>query len=70
MEWKLEDYQDVLFGDFEQGDKQYLKLSDTNQLIPRLEECLEFYNSDNTEMNLVFFSDCISHLARIARVLK
>mmetsp|Transcript_44398 Transcript_44398/g.32455 ORF Transcript_44398/g.32455 Transcript_44398/m.32455 type:complete len:160 (-) Transcript_44398:616-1095(-) len=30
MEWKLEDFQDVLFGDFEQGDKQYLKLSATN----------------------------------------
>lgn len=70
MEWQLKDYQDVLFGDFEQGDKQYLKLSETNVLIPRLDECLEMYNSDNSPMNLVFFSDCIQHLARISRVLR
>jgi dynein heavy chain len=70
MEWKLKDFQNVLFGDFELGDKQYLKLSDINILIPRLDECLEMYNADNNPMNLVFFSDCIQHLGRIARVLK
>lgn len=59
MEWQLKDYQDVLFGDFEQGDKNYLKLSETNVLIPRLDECLDMYNADNPPMNLVFFSDCI-----------
>jgi dynein heavy chain len=59
MDWKPKDYQEVLFGDFEQGDKQYLKLSPTNVLIPRLDECLEMYNADNSPMALVFFSDCI-----------
>lgn len=59
MEWKLKNYKDVLFGDFETGDKQYLKLSETNVLIPTLDEQLEMYNSDNPKMNLVFFSDCI-----------
>ena len=59
MEWKPKDYQDVLFGDFETGDKQDVKLSDTNVLIPRLNEHLEFYNTENSPMNLVFFSDCI-----------
>jgi dynein heavy chain len=38
-------------------------------LIPRLDSFLEIYNSDNSPMNLVFFSDCIQHLSRIARVL-
>ena len=28
------------------------------------------YNMDNPPMNLVFFSDCIQHLARISRVLR
>jgi hypothetical protein len=59
MEWQLKDYQDVLFGDFERAEREYLKLSETNVLIPRLDECLEMYNSDNAPMNLVFFSDCI-----------
>lgn len=59
MEWKLTDYKDVLFGDFEKGDKEYQKLSGTNILIPKLDECLEMYNSDNPPMNLVFFEDCI-----------
>lgn len=68
MEWKPKDYINVMFGDFE-GDKQYIKLRDTNALIPRLQEWLEMYNAENTKMELVFFSDCIQHLGRIARVL-
>ena len=39
-------------------------------LIPKLDEALEMYNQDNSRMNLVFFSDCIQHLTRIARVLR
>ena len=70
MEWQLKDYQNILFGDVENADKQYLKLSETNVLIPRLDEALEMYNSDNPPMNLVFFSDCIQHLGRISRVLR
>jgi hypothetical protein len=58
-----------MFGDIE-GDKLYIKLGEANSLIPRLEEWLEMYNQENTRMNLVFFGDCIQHLARIARVLK
>lgn len=70
MDWKPKDYVDVLFGDFEHGDKLYVKLSETNVLIPKLDEILEMYNADNTPMNLVFFGDCIQHLARISRVLR
>ena len=70
MEWKLDDFKDILFGDFEKDQKDYLKLSKTEVLIPRLDECLELYNTENNAMNLVFFGDCIQHLARIARVLR
>jgi hypothetical protein len=59
MEWQLKDFEDVLFGDYESNDKSYLKLSDVNALIPRLDECLELYNADNAPMSLVFFGDCI-----------
>ena len=69
MEWEPKNYIDVLFGDFENG-TAYVKLSDTNRLIPKLQECLDMYNMDNPPMNLVFFSDCIQHLARISRVLR
>jgi hypothetical protein len=59
MDWKLEDYKDVLFGDFEKDQKDYLKLSKTDALIPRLDECLDLFNTENSPMNLVFFGDCI-----------
>lgn len=69
MGWDIKNYKDVLFGDFENG-SQYVKLSETNKLIPKLDECLEIYNADNSPMNLVFFSDCIQHLSRVSRVLR
>jgi hypothetical protein len=71
MEWEKKDFVDVLFGDFETGEKHYLKLSESNVLIPKLDDYLETYNANNAnQMNLVFFSDCIAHLARIARILR
>jgi dynein heavy chain len=78
MEWQLEDFGDVLFGDYEggpgaaEGARPYLKLSEANALIPTLDDWLEQYNADfaGAPMNLVFFGDCIQHLSRIARVLK
>ena len=71
MEWDPKSYQDILFGHFE-NEGQYIKLSETNKLIPRLDERLELYNSDSRvqPMNLVFFNDCIQHLSRISRVLR
>lgn len=70
MEWELKDFDQILFGDYESSDKQYVKLAEVNALIPRLDQCLEIYNVDNAPMNLVFFGDCIQHLTRIARVLR
>jgi dynein heavy chain len=49
----------------------YIKLSEINELMPRLEDLLLGYNSEaDAPMNLVFFEDCIQHLARIARILR
>jgi len=71
MDWNLADFQNTIFGDFETNERKYVKLSDSNELIPRLDELLMVYNSDaDTQMNLVFFQDCIQHLARIARILR
>lgn len=70
MDWELKGYKDLLFGDFENPARAYLKLSEVSTLIPRLDQALDLHNSDNSPMNLVFFSDCIQHLARITRVLR
>lgn len=59
MEWKLDDFKDILFGNYEHSKREYNKLSAVNDLIPRLDQYLELYNADNSPMNLVFFSDCI-----------
>lgn len=59
MGWELANYQDVLFGDYENAARDYLKLSEITALIPRLDQSLELYNADNAPMNLVFFGDCI-----------
>jgi dynein heavy chain len=69
MEWQLADYEDILFGNYENAARQYNRLSEVNALIPRLDTFLELYNADNSPMNLVFFGDCIQHLSRIARIL-
>jgi dynein heavy chain, axonemal len=75
MEWQLENFENVLFGDYETDSpdpstRPYLKLSGDNALIPKLDGWLEQYNAEYAPMNLVFFGDCIQHLSRIARVLK
>jgi len=65
----LESYEYLLFGKFEDNSGNYKRLSEINALIPRLDIQLDLYNSENSPMNLVFFSDCIQHLSRIARIL-
>ena len=73
LDWELPDFESVIFGDFEhQGEIRYMMLGSTQDLIPRLNDLLNLYNGDSnkTPMNLVFFSDCIQHLARIARILR
>jgi dynein heavy chain len=65
MGWELEQFETVLFGDYESGSSEnanrpYVKLStDLNVLIPKLDAWLELYNADFAPMNLVFFGDCV-----------
>jgi hypothetical protein len=60
LDWNLEDFTNTIFGDFETNEKKYVKLSSSNELIPRLDELLNVYNADAPSvMNLVFFEDCI-----------
>jgi dynein heavy chain len=71
LEWELESFENVIFGDYEDSrNKNYIMLSATDILIPRLEELLMLYNADNSPMNIVFFEDCIQHLTRISRTLR
>ena len=70
MDWELPSYENVIFGDFEHPDKLYVKLSASAELIPKLNDQLDLYNLNNQPMNLVFFDDCIQHLARISRILR
>jgi dynein heavy chain len=70
LQWELSEYVQILFGDYESNQGEYNKLSDVATLIPRLENQLDMHNTEQSPMNLVFFSDCIQHLTRICRVLR
>lgn len=49
----------------------YEEVRDYRKLLKVLDDKLDEYNGDNTtKMNLVFFSDAIEHILRIARVLR
>lgn len=72
IDWEKDQFVDMLFGDFDSGpDRDYVKLSEPESLVPRLNDYLESYNvSSTTPMNLVFFNDAIYHLTRISRILR
>jgi len=70
MDWALEEFENVIFGDYDNQRRYYVLLGGTPDLIPRLEELLMLYNTENSPMNLVFFEDCIQHLTRVARTLR
>lgn len=48
MEWKIDDYENVIFGDYDNQKKEYVRLAETNELIPRLEDLLTAYNLENS----------------------
>lgn len=70
LDWELPDFVNTIFGDFDNGEKYYMKLGGVDELRPKLTDLLSFYNMQNTPMDLVFFEDCVQHLARIARILR
>jgi len=47
IEWPLEDFKDLLFGDIERGDGTYAKLSGMDNLIKELDLKLEAYNAES-----------------------
>ncbi|XP_001850815.2 dynein heavy chain 6, axonemal [Culex quinquefasciatus] len=66
----------VLFGDFmifgqPSEDRVYEEIKDSKKLKNILVDYLEDYNSmGSKEMNLVFFTDAIEHIVRLARLLR
>lgn len=61
----------VMFGKFDPtAGKGYVRMSNLDSIMRKLNEVLSSYNMNNTEMNLVFFEDCIKHLASISRILQ
>lgn len=64
----------VLYGDLLKVDsdvKDYEEIKDINKLTTILEGKMEDYNLDfNAKTKLVFFSDAIDHILRIARILR
>jgi len=47
LDWDLPDFENVIFGDYEDArNKNYIILSATEVLIPRLEELLMLYNTE------------------------
>ncbi|CAE7219408.1 DNAH6 [Symbiodinium sp. KB8] len=63
---------DILFGDYlARESKRYREVTDPDALGGLLREYLEEYNVESkNQMHLVFFADAISHVSRIARILR
>jgi dynein heavy chain len=71
FEWTKEQIKDILFGDYGNANKEYMKVENPNDLPRKFNEYLLMYNATFPKtMNLVFFSDAIAHLSRLCRVLR
>ncbi|KAK0056678.1 dynein heavy chain 1 axonemal-like isoform X1 [Biomphalaria pfeifferi] len=64
----------VIFGDFMNANmdpRPYNFIEDHNKLVKVIEEFLEDYNQVNTaQMRLVLFMDAVTHVSRIARIIR
>jgi dynein heavy chain len=71
FEWNKEHVNNILFGDYANQSKEYMRIDSYDSLPNKLKDSLAIYNSLNAkQMNLVFFKDAIMHLSRICRVLR
>lgn len=71
FEWEKEQIRDFLFGDYANANKEYLRVDNYNELPRKFNEYLNMYNVNYPKtMNLVFFSDAITHLSRLCRILR
>ncbi|CAD8156782.1 unnamed protein product [Paramecium pentaurelia] len=76
------DSERIIFGDFMQSRdadiKVYQQIPDMHQLVNRMDNYQEDYNTDNTfiiggskkQMRLVMFVDATEHISRIARIIR
>jgi dynein heavy chain, axonemal len=71
MSWKNEDFADLIYGNYTtRMGREYKELFDRNQINVLLNEYLDEYNMTfPSRMELVFFTDAVYHVSRIARVL-
>jgi dynein heavy chain len=72
LDWEVAEFENLYFGDYmARENKAYTEVTDVENFHTLLVEYLEEYNISNTaQMHLVFFSDAISHISRICRVLR
>lgn len=71
FEWDKDTIRDLLFGDYANPNKEYIKVENPNELPKKFNDYLTMYNQQYPKvMNLVFFSDAIMHLSRLCRVLR
>ena len=77
MSYQQEDLfgkQPIIFADFQRPDadpKYYEDVRDLAKLTAVLDDMLDNYNATfPTQMNLVFFTDALTHVARIARIIR
>ncbi|KAJ9531756.1 hypothetical protein QJQ45_021904, partial [Haematococcus lacustris] len=69
-------HRQLVFGDFmrmglEREERKYEEVTDSTRLISVLEDYLDDYNLAATNrLSLVFFTDAVDHITRIARILR
>lgn len=44
LDWELKDFENVIFGDFDNSDSYYMKLGSVDELRPKLQDLLTFFN--------------------------
>lgn len=71
FEIENDDLVSLLFGDYANSYKEYMKIEDPDTLNQKFTDYLQLFNANHPKtMNLVFFRDAINHLSRIIRVLR
>lgn len=71
FDWDKNYIREILFGDYANANKEYLKIDNLGDLPKKFNEYLAMYNGNYPKtMNLVFFSDAITHLSRLCRILR
>jgi dynein heavy chain, axonemal len=72
VQWEFADWQDIIWANFLKAgadDKPYEESQSYDKLAKIMEDVNDDYNlTYPTQMNLVFFKDCMQHMCRAARV--